>query len=152
MLIFSLPALSVNKLGRLGLGITNHLENDLQAFSMKIQKSRTMAIGGHLGIQADSSNSLYAVGGKLYRMIYEEPQLEFYTALEASLFTYISLDDETTQGYHLQGLFGSEFHLQGVESIGFSFEFGLGLSRAGDDVVLKTLGHNIIQSAVHFYL
>lgn len=145
-------AWALNSMGRLGVGITNHLGSDLQAISVKVQKARSLAIGGHFAVKASADTSLYALGGKLYRNIYEEPQLNFYGVMEATLLTYETQSEEVRQGYLLGAGFGSEFSLQGLESLGLSFEFGMALSKTSDDSQLETTGNHIIKSAVHFYL
>lgn len=149
----SLHANAATRLGRLGIGMSNQVVTGIDAISMKLQKSRSLALGGLIGLDSSSESSKYALGLKLYRNIYEEPQLNFYTALSAIMFTYKSpTEDKTLNGYQVEGTFGSEFSFQGLESLGFSFEFGLGLTNNNDRTSLKTMGHNMIKSAIHFYL
>ncbi|MAX66545.1 MAG: hypothetical protein CME66_06385 [Halobacteriovoraceae bacterium] len=139
--------------GRLGIGATNHLESKMPAISLKLQRNRSSALGGHFAMDSSSNGLDYALGIKGYRYIYEEPQLNFYSALAGTYFTYTNeADDKTEQGYQIDGTFGAEFSFQGLESVGFSFEFGIGLSEYQKETHLKTVGHNMMVSAVHFYL
>ena len=139
-------------IGRLGIGMTNQVANGITAISMKIQQSRSSAIGGLFALDSSSSGVLYALGLKGYKYIYEEPQLNFYSSLAANTFTYLTILDEIQQGYQIDATFGAEFNFQGLESIGFSFEFGMGYSKVNDDAHFKTLGYNTLASAIHFYL
>jgi hypothetical protein len=153
IILFSVTANAAPLIGRLGIGMANHLESGMDLVSFKIQRSRSSAMGGHFGMDSSADGVLYALGGKLYKYIYEEPQLNFYSAIAGTLYTYQNnTSGNTDQGYQFDGTFGSEFHFQGLESIGFSFEFGIGFSKYQEETHLKTIGHNTIRSAVHFYL
>ena len=140
--------------GRMGIGASNQLANNVPALSLKIQQSKTFALGGILGFKSDQDNTLYGAGVKFYRIIFDEPQLNFYMA---GLFaTENDLDtekDKVKSGYQIDGTLGTEFHLSGLESIGFSFEFGLSARNADKGgTTLQTLGDQFVKAAVHFYL
>jgi hypothetical protein len=63
---------------------------------------------------------------KLYRNIYEEPNLRFYMAgMLASLSQIVTVNGnpETQSGMQIDGTFGTEFHINSIESLGFSMEF-----------------------------
>lgn len=139
--------------GRLGVGATNQLANGLPALSVKIQQTKTFALGGVLGIRSDEDNTLYGVGAKLYRIIFDEPQLNFYMA---GLFATQSYLDGTKvkNGTQIDATLGTEFHLSGLESIGFSFEFGASVRNTDPKRgrSIETLGDNFLKAAVHFYL
>jgi hypothetical protein len=140
--------------GRMGVGASNQLANGMPALSMKIQQSKTMAMGGVLGLKSDQNNTLYGAGLKVYRIIFDEPQLNFYMAGLAALENYLDKNDKAKQGYQFDGTMGSEFHFTGLESIGFSFEFGLSVRNANKTggTTFQTLGDQIVKAAVHFYL
>ena len=138
--------------GRLGIGMTNQIENNMKALSMRLQRNRSTAIGGHFGLDSSSDGVIYALGLKGYKYIYVEPQLNFYSALSGGVFNYLNESDSLESGYQLEGVFGTEFSFQGLESICFSFEFGLGFSQYRNKTRLKTVGYNALVSAVHFYL
>lgn len=153
IVIYAQALEAASLVGRLGIGMSNQLESEMQLISFKLQRNRSSALGGVFGIDSSTEGFNYAVGLKMYKYIYEEPQLNFYSALAGNLFTY---EDQTTgntdQGYQVDGTFGAEFSFQGLESVGFSFEFGVGLSKNQGKTHFKTIGHNILLSAVHFYL
>ncbi len=140
--------------GRMGIGFSNQLANDLPAISLKIQQSKTFAVGGLVGFKTDEENTFYGAGIRFYRIIFDEPQLNFYLA--GLLATQNDLDPETDKiksGYQVDGTLGTEFHFQGLESIGFSFEFGVSArNTAKDGSGFQTLGDNFLKAAVHFYL
>ncbi len=154
--IFPTLLMAADLRGRMGIGFTNQLANELPAISMKVQQTKTFAIGGLLGFKSNEDATLYGAGVKFYRIIFDEPQLNFYLAGLIATQNYIdAVTDKTKTGYQVDGTLGSEFHFQGLESIGFSFEFGLSArntSPKGGGNSFQTLGDQFLKAAVHFYL
>jgi hypothetical protein len=154
--LFLLPSMvfGADLRSRLGVGMTNQLANDIPAISLKIQQSKAFAIGGLLGFKSDRDQTLYGAGIKLYRIIFDEPQLNFYMAGLFASENYLNKEDVEETGYQIDGTMGSEFHFSGLESVGFSFEFGLSVRKADAEGgnSFQTLGDSFIKSAVHFYL
>jgi len=152
LLCFTQNSYATSLIGRLGIGTTNQVATGISAISMKLQRNRKFGIGGIFGVDSSTDSSTYAIGAKTYHLIYDEPQLNFYSSFTAIMFTYNDTAGDTKNGYQAEGSFGSEFSFQGLESVGFSFEFGLGLIKNSDGSSFKTVGHHMLQSAVHFYL
>lgn len=154
LVVLLLPslALSADLRGRMGIGMTNQLANGLPAISLKLQQSKTMAIGGLLGFKSGKDDTLYGVGVKAYRIIFDEPQLNFYISGLVATENYMD-GGKAEQGYQIDGTFGSEFHFQGLDSLGFSVEFGVSARKADENgTSFQTLGDNFLKAAVHFYL
>lgn len=151
LLLTSSTAWALNKSGRMGVGLSNQLVNDLPALSLKIQQNRYFALGGLLAFRSNEDNTLYGAGLRLYRIIFEEDLLNFYMAGTLASLTYEE-DNKAKSGYQFDGTMGTEFHIQGIESIGFSFEFGLSYNQGPEGRSFETLGNNFLKSAVHFYL
>lgn len=151
ILLLSKPLLAQTKTGRMGIGMSNQLINDLPALSLKIQQNRLYSIGGLLAIRSNEDNTLYGAGLKLYRIIFQEEQLNFYMA---GTFASLSYEDDkkAKTGYQVDGTMGSEFHFQGLDSIGFSFEFGVSVNRGPHGSSIETMGQNFLKAAIHFYL
>jgi hypothetical protein len=140
--------------GRMGVGMTNQLANGIPAISLKVQQSKTFALGGLLGFQSDQDQTLYGAGIKLYRIIFDEPQLNFYLAGLFATETYLDDEDKVESGFQIDGTMGTEFHFSGLESLGFSVEFGVSARKADPNggTSLETLGDSFLKAAVHFYL
>lgn len=158
-LLLSIPTITLGAdlRGRMGIGATNQLANELPAISLKIQQSRTFALGALLGFKTDEDNTLYGAGIKFYRIIFDEPQLNFYMAGLFASQSYLNNEDKVKSGYQIDGTLGSEFHFAGLESLGFSVEFGISARNIhpGTDkksMSFQTLGDQFIKAAVHFYL
>ncbi len=154
--LFTLPSLAfaADLRGRLGIGASNQLANEIPAISLKIQQSKTFALGGILGFKSDQDNTLYGAGIKFYRIIFDEPQLNFYMAALFASQNYLDETDKLKTGYQIDGTLGTEFHFSGLESIGFSFETGISARNADADggSTLQTLGDQFLKAAFHFYL
>lgn len=152
-LLVSTSAFAADLRGRMGVGASNQLANNIPAVSLKIQQSKTFALGGLVGFKSDQDNTLYGAGVKLYRIIFDEPQLNFYLAGTFATLNFLDEKENAKSGFQIDGTMGSEFHLSGLESIGFSFEFGLSARNADEHgTSLQTLGDQFVKAAVHFYL
>lgn len=155
ILVILLPSLAsaADLRGRVGVGFTNQLANDIPAISLKVQQSKTFSLGAILGFKSDQDNTLYGAGIKLYRIIFDEPQLNFYLAGLLAAENYVNQKNEVVGGYQMDGTLGSEFHFQGLESLGFSLEFGVSVRNADESgTSFQTLGDSLVKAAVHFYL
>lgn len=153
---FLLPSIAIGAdlRGRVGIGFTNQLANDIPAISLKTQQSKTFALGAMLGFKSNNDNTLYGAGIKLYRIIFDEPQLNFYMAALLASETYLNQKKEVQTGHQIDGTMGSEFHFSGLESLGFSLEFGLSVRKVNSEGgnSFQTLGDQFLKAAVHFYL
>ncbi len=143
-------SMAFERMGRLGIGMSKQLKTDFPALSMKMQKSRSMSIGGLLGLSTDKTQGGYGAGVKIYRNIFDEPQLNFYFATTAALLSQ-KIQSTSYSGFQIDLTFGSEFHFMGLNSLGFSFEFGISGSKT-QNFSLSTAGDSFIVSGVHFYL
>lgn len=150
LLCFTQASQAFDKMHRLGLGMSNQLKNDFPALSFKTQKNRSFAFGGLAGLSTDKNDGGYGVGLKVYRNIFDEPQLNFYFAGMGALLSN-KINQTSYSGFQFDLSLGSEFHFTGLNSIGFSFEFGVSASKT-KEFVFQTLGNNFVVSAVHFYL
>ncbi len=149
-LCFTTNSFSYDKINRLGVGFSNQLKNSFPALSFKLQKNRSFAYGGVASYSSSVDNGGYGVGLKLYKNLFDEPQVNFYLAGLGALLSN-TVNQVSYSGFQFDLSFGSEFHFQGLSSIGFSFEFGLSVYN-NEKFVFQTLGNNFIVSGVHFYL
>ncbi|AUN98639.1 hypothetical protein DOM21_07915 [Bacteriovorax stolpii] len=150
LLISFQSAYALEKTNRLGVGMTNQLKNDFPALSFKMQKSRSFAFGGMVGVSTSDTDGGYGAGIKLYRNIFDEPQLNFYFAGLGALIAN-KINGKTYSGFQFDLSLGSEFHFTGLNSLGFSFEFGVSANKK-KDFVFETVGSNFVVAGIHFYL
>lgn len=150
ILIFCSSSYGMDQRGRLGVGVTQQLKNDLPAISFKLQKSESFAMGGVLGISTSDEKGGYGAGLKFYRIMFDEPQLNFYSSVMGAMIKKQTTSKEES-GFQFDFTLGSEFSFTGLPSLGFSFEFGVSLNKLNDFVV-ETVGYQFVVAAVHFYL
>jgi hypothetical protein len=150
LLGFSQELFALDYRGRLGLGFTNQLQNDIPALSFKLQTSRSFAWGGLIGLNTDKNSGGFGVGLKAYKLFFEEPQLNFYGGLLAAYINQKQGNGRSQSGLQTDLTLGTEFALPQLKSIGLSFEFGLSVTKL-DEVVIQTVGQHFVSAAVHFY-
>ena len=141
---------AIDRRGRLGVGMNDQLKVGLPALSFKLQKSKSFAIGGVIGYSTDDNGGGHGAGLKLYRVLFDEPQLNFYGSLLGAMIKKNSPGNEQS-GFQVDVTLGSEFSFTGLTSLGFSFEFGVSLNKL-DDFVVETVGNHFVVSSIHFYL
>ncbi|WP_372655484.1 hypothetical protein [Halobacteriovorax sp.] len=151
LLLISSGLFAHDRIGRLGIGMSNQLKNDLPAISFKIQNSKSTAIGGLATIDTDENNGGWGAGFKLYRNIFKEPQLNFYSGILAAVINEKQGADSSKTGFQFDLTMGSEFSFTGLSSIGFSFEFGVSFNKI-NDFRIQTVGDSFLVAAAHFYL
>mgnify|MGYP000356727625 CR=1 FL=1 len=149
--LLSLSTYAIDRTGRLGLGMSNQLKNDIPAISFKIQKSKGTAFGAMIGADTDEKDGGWGAGFKVYRNIFDEPQLNFYGALMVGVINQKLGVGESNTGFQADATLGSEFSFTGLSSIGLSFEFGVSFNKM-DDFRVQTVGDSFIVAAAHFYL
>ncbi|EQC46090.1 hypothetical protein [Bacteriovorax sp. Seq25_V] len=150
LLFTSLNASATERIGRLGLGFTNQLQTEIPSLSIKLQRSKSFAYSAFFGIDTDETGGWNA-GLKLYRNIFNEPQLTFYTFGLLGLLNKKYSDDNDKSGFEIDLGLGTEFSFTGLESLGFSIDFGVSLYKLKEFNV-ETMGNHFLLGSVHFYL
>ncbi len=146
------PSQAIDLKGRLGIGMTQQLINDIPAISIKNQNNDKWAIGILFALDTSSTRGGYGFGGKFYNIIFSEPLLNYYSSFMLAILNK-KTPTESQSGFQLDATLGAEFQFNGVESLGFSFEFGASLYKLGDgSISLGTTGYHFIKAAIHFYL
>lgn len=149
ILFFSNDSYAMNRMSRLGLGYTGQLATNMDALSFKIQKGRGMAFGGLLGYNSGDSGG-FGAGVKIYKILFDEPKLDFYGAAMAAMLSQKTAG-VAESGFQVDLTLGSEFSFEGIESLGFSVEFGLSINKI-KEFEFGTTGFSFLVGAVHFYL
>ncbi len=151
---FAMPtAYATDTVGRMGIGTTGQMKGNVPAsISMKIQKTSSFAFGALLGMKFSDDDSGHGAGIKVYRIVFDEPNLNFYLSGMGAILNASTNTGEDSTGFQFDATIGSEFHFPGIESLGFSFEFGVSLNKLHEDFSIETVGYNFVVSAIHFYL
>lgn len=147
--LFTLPSFATDRRGHLGVGFNNQLKNDLTSLSIKFQGSRTFAFETLAGFKSGADGG-YGLGIKVYRILFDEPQLNFY------LGTLVALEQKKSAGVSKSGFqfdltFGSEFHFAGLHSLALSIDFGASIYKF-DELTIETTASGFVSAAIRFYL
>ncbi len=153
LILFSITfgAQANNLVNGFGVGLSNQFANDIPGISIKFQKTPLFGVGAIAAFDSADTDGGYGAGLKFYRLIFAEPQLTFYMA---GLLAMIGqkTNGKNDSGFQFDGTLGSEFCFSGLQSIGFSFEFGISINKMRDDFRFQTVGNHMVSAAVHFYL
>jgi hypothetical protein len=91
------------------------------------------------------------VGLKVHRVLFDEPQLNFYIATLIALEQKKYIGGDSNTGFQTDFTCGTEFHLAGLRSLAFAIDFGLSIYKF-EDLVIETTGSGFVTAGVHFYL
>ena len=146
---------------RLGLGYINGIFDDLGGVAARYYPDSYWGVAGILGMDTKDDDSKFAFVGKVYRIVFTEDHMNFYTGLGAGLLTQGDKKKSSTatdaenldggSGFHLSAFIGGEFFLTGLENLGFSFEMGIGVSTVSDEVRFFTIGDSPLKAGIIFY-
>lgn len=134
---------------RLGIGVKNNASEDVPAVGVVYYPNQEFGITGGIGIDTKKDQSKFVVNGGLRKILFRENQLNFYFGGQLGIVNYEG-GGEKQNGFELNALFGAEFFLTGLESLGFSFEGGAGISSL-KDVRFRTIADSPVRAGITFY-
>lgn len=135
---------------RLGIGVKqNSALNNLPELATVYYPSPEIGVTGGIGIDTEKDNSKFTFNGGVRRIIFKENNMNFYMGGRLGLINY-ETPAERKSGYELSALFGGEFFLPGLDSLGFTFEGGVGVVSTGT-TRFRTLADTPFSAGVIFY-
>ncbi len=155
MFIFQ-PAHAVDLANRLGVGYSNQLSEDLPAMTARYYPNSSTGMSLALGVNTENNNSRFGVLAKLYRIIFTEKNMNFYIGGGAGLLSVEKIPTggttfENQSGFELLGFVGGEFFFSGLESLGFTFEAGVGIRSDSNGTLFRTIGDHPFRGGMIFY-
>lgn len=151
---FAVPGISKDLSNRLGVGYSSQFatpdNSELPSITVQYYPRADLGFSAALGVDTNESNSKFGFMAKMYRIIFTEDNMNFYMGAGASLLS-VENAGTTTSGFELNGFAGAEFFLTGLESIGFSFEMGVGIVSVSDQVRFRTIGDHPMRAGMVFY-
>ncbi|MGE3975173.1 MAG: organic solvent tolerance protein [Bdellovibrionales bacterium] len=135
---------------RLGIGYSDQFSVDLPSIAMKYHTSPDMSFGTQLGVQTESNNSKLGFAIKINKVIFPEDNMNFYMGVGAGLLSS-KIAGVNNSGVELTAYCGSEFFLPGLDSLGLSFEAGLGITSLSNGVNFRTLADHPLRAGMIFY-
>lgn len=135
---------------RLGVGVKqNSALDNLPELATVYYPTSDIAVTGGIGIDTKKDYSRFSFNGGVRRIVFKEDNMNFYMGGRLGLVNYENAGDKKS-GFELSGLFGGEFFFTGLDSLGFTFEGGVGVVSTSD-VRFRTLADSPISAGIIFY-
>ncbi len=152
VLLFSSSAFAKDLSTRLGVGYSNQfgLSEDLPGLAMRYYPNGDYGVMAALGIDTEDKNSRFGFQAKIMKIVFKEDNMNFYTGAGAGIVSR-ELAGKNDSGFDLSGFVGAEFFLPGLESLGFSFEAGVGVTSISSEVRFRTIGDSPLRAGMIFY-
>lgn len=135
---------------RLGIGYKSQFSVEMPGVAVQYYPMADLGLSATMGIDTQKNNSKFGFNVKAYRIIFTEDNLNFYMGAGGGL-----LSTETAgvseSGFELAGFGGSEFFFTGLDNLGFSVEFGVGIVSLSSGVRFRTYGDFPTRAGVIFY-
>lgn len=146
---FSEIGFSKDLASRLGVGVKNNSSEDVPAVGVVYYPNHDFGITGGIGLDTKKDQSKFVVNGGVRKILFKENQMNFYFGGQIGIVNYEG-GGEKQNGFELNALFGGEFFFTGLDSLGFSFEGGAGISSL-KDVRFRTIGDSPFRAGMTFY-
>ena len=160
-LILSPSAWAKEMTSRLGVGYSNSFSlAALPSVAVKYYSSKDISFSAALGIDtnnntsASTGTSSFGFGGKFYKTIFTEDNLNFYMGGGASLVSSsatVAGTSSSTSGFELSGFCGAEWFFPGLDSVGINFQAGVGITSVSSGVRFRTIGDTPLSAGMYFY-
>ncbi len=135
---------------RLGVGYKNQFSIDMPAIAAQYYPTPDIALSGALGLDTEKNHSKFGFMTRVNQVIFREDSLNFYMGAGLG-FVSQEINSKTTSGFELQGFIGAEYFFSGLNSLGFSFEAGVGVTSIDDSVRFRTFGDHPLRAGIIFY-
>ncbi len=134
---------------RLGVGVKKNTALDLAEIAAVYYPVSDMAFAGGLGVDTEKDASKFSANAAVRRIVFKENNMNFYMGGSLGLVNFETAGKKES-GFELNALFGGEFFLTGLDSLGFTFEGGVGVVSA-DNVRFRTLADGPFSAGIIFY-
>jgi hypothetical protein len=137
---------------RLGVGYSDQfgVDGGLPSLAVRYYQSNDFAMGAALGVDTIRESSRFGFSAKVMRILFPEDNMLFFLGASAGLVSQ-DRNGENTSGFDLTGFGGAEFFLPGLDSLGFNFEFGIGVTSVSNEVRFRTLADHPFRAGMFFY-
>ncbi|MEK7357836.1 MAG: organic solvent tolerance protein [Bdellovibrionota bacterium] len=135
---------------RLGIGYKNQFGADVPGVAVQYWPGAELGLSATLGVDTQQTSSRFGAMVKLYRVVFQEDNMNFYMGAGTGLLSQ-EVSGRTDSGFELMGFGGSEFFLPGLENLGFSFEVGVAVTSLSNGVRFRTFGDHPLRAGIMFY-
>jgi len=160
LIILPSPSQAKDMTSRLGVGYMNDFSiQPLPSIAVKYYPSTDIAVSAALGVDTNTTNttggsSAFGFGAKFYKTIFTEDNLNFFMGAGAGLVSLAPASGgsgSTNSGFELSGFAGAEFFIPGLDSLGFNFSAGVGVTSLSSGVRFRTIGESPLNAGMFFY-
>lgn len=135
---------------RLGVGYRNSLVTaTIPSTAIVYSPSPDYSVYASLGVDTEDTNSKFAMLVGARRIIFREDNMNFYSAGQMGLVNQ-EVASTKDSGFEIAALVGGEFFLPGLDSLGFNFETGLGVTTV-KKTRFRTMGDSFVGAGITFY-
>ncbi len=136
---------------RLGVGYSNQfgIPYSMPSISVRYYPNQQYGLQGSVGVDTEQNQNRFGAAAKFIKIVFREDNMNFYVAAGGGL---VSRQLGTTDsGFDAAAVFGGEFFLPGLDSLGFSFEAGVGVTSVSSDMRFRTMGDSPLTAGMFFY-
>lgn len=152
VLLVSPLAFAKDLSNRLGVGYSNQfgVSADLPSIAMRYYPNADYGLMGAIGVDTEDNNSKFGFQAKIMKIVFREDNMNFYTGASAGIVSRETAG-RNESGFDISGIVGAEFFIPGLESLGFSFEAGVGVTSISSQVRFRTIGDSPLRAGMTFY-
>ncbi len=148
--VFSTPVQAKELASRLGVGYrTSFVSFTLPAVAAYYYPTNDLAVIGALGVDTQENDSKFALLGGVRRIIFKEENMNFFMGGNAAMVNQ-EVTNKKDSGFEIAANVGGEFFIHGLDSLGFSFESGIGITNMSK-TRFRTLGDSFVSGGMAFY-
>ena len=148
--LLSAKAFAKDLASRLGVGYRNSLvTTDLPSMAVFYSPNNDVQVLASLGVDTQEDNSKFGFLGGVRRVIFKEENMNFFLGGNVAMVNS-EVAAKKDSGFELAGLVGGEFFLHGLDSLGFQFESGVGITTVGK-TRFRTTGGSFLNAGMAFY-
>ena len=147
--------LGVGYSDQFGISSSGGTRGSLPSLAMRYYPSSDLILGAAIGVDTEKDASKFGFAAKVARVVFHEDNLNFYLGASAGLISQETTNSaggtDNDSGFDLAGFAGAEFFMPGLESLGFSFEAGVGVTSISSEVRFRTIGDHPLRAGIIFY-
>ncbi len=150
LLIFSSFAQAKDLTNRLGVGYRDsYVSFDLPSIAAFYYPSPDVGVVGSLGVDTQENNSKFALSVGMRRIIFKEDNMNFFMGGQVAMINN-EVSSTKDNGFEIAATVGGEFFLSGLDSLGFNFETGVGITNV-KKTRFRTVGSSFVGGGIVFY-
>ncbi|OFZ32164.1 MAG: organic solvent tolerance protein [Bdellovibrionales bacterium RIFCSPHIGHO2_01_FULL_40_29] len=150
LILFAQTIFAKDMTHRFGLGVKNNTSENLPSLTSVYFFSQDLAFTGGVGLDTKKNESKFQMNVGVRKMVFTEPNLNFYTGAQAGIANYEDPVLGKQSGFEMLAVFGTEFFFTGLENLGLTFEGGFGVTSL-KDVRFRTIADDPFRAGLIFY-